>query len=344
MWQMRKDALDGQRRGGRSGSVLRGRYLRFAVGRDAQVRVPHLADVSSRLPGWSYSVPMLRHHLGWWPTNRSISAPAGFATEPSVTDSDARHVEAAAQASPIADISAAELEAAPKVESAPAFTERWHHTSDGARVPALMRLTHTSVFHPGYNRRQPHEAPPSVKVGMLVGCQPIDLAGSGTGLRAKFLAFLKSPDVRTLIEALTGVEPGASWKSLAGHGPRTLEAVLTANEDPLEGVPVASALFLPPTGDESLYGRDGRSATLMLYVEPRTADGHIPPASDLTTWSRRFSLALAAPRAFVGFLGEALGLATSNDPPAQLGVWLQSPQGLSALVDIDGLRVLLRQW
>lgn len=179
---------------------------------------------------------------------------------------------------------------------------------------------------------------------MLVGCQPIDLAGSGTGLRAKFLAFLKSPDVRTLIEALTGVEPGASWKSLAGHGPRTLEAVLTANEDPLEGVPVASALFLPPTGDESLYGRDGRSATLMLYVEPRTADGHIPPASDLTTWSRRFSLALAAPRAFVGFLGEALGLATSNDPPAQLGVWLQSPQGLSALVDIDGLRVLLRQW
>jgi hypothetical protein len=46
-----------------------------------------------------------------------------------------------------------------------------------------------------------------------------------------------------------------SWKNMAGHGLRTLEAALTAGEDPLEGVPACSALFLPPTAGEELYGR-----------------------------------------------------------------------------------------
>jgi hypothetical protein len=105
-------------------------------------------------------------------------------------------------------------------------------------------------------------------------------------------------------------------------------------------VPAASALFLPPTAGESLYGRDGRAATLVLYVEPRTADGQVPPPSDLHTWCQRFSLALATPRAFADFLDRDVGLATSNEPPAQLGVWLQSYQPLTVMVDIDGLQML----
>jgi len=175
---------------------------------------------------------------------------------------------------------------------------------------------------------------------MLVACQPIDPGSSGTELRAKFLAFLNSPTVRTLVEGLTTVDPGMSWKSLAGHGPRTLEAALTANENPTEDVPVASALFLPPTAGETLYMRNGRTATLILYVEPRTADGQVPAASDLLTWSRRFGLALAVPGAFAEFLDSNLQLATSNDPPAQLGIWLQSYQPLTVMVDIDGLHML----
>jgi hypothetical protein len=115
---------------------------------------------------------------------------------------------------------------------------------------------------------------------------------------------------------------------------------LTASQDPVEGVPAASALFLPPTAGESLYGRDDRAATLILYAEPRTADAQMPPASDLATWSRRFSLALAVPRALADFLDKDLGLATSNEPPAQLGVWLQSYQPLTVMVDTDALQVL----
>lgn len=234
----------------------------------------------------------------------------------------------------------AEPESGPAPEPTPPITDRWCHTSDGGKVPSLMRLTHTSMSHPGYGGRQSQETPPSVKIGTLVACEPIDPASSGTELRAKFLVFLNSPPVHAMVAALTDVEPGMSWKNLAGHGPRTLEAALTASPAPLEGVPAASALFLPPMAGESLYGRDGRAATLILYVEPRTADGQVPPASDLATWSRRFSLALAVPRAFADFLDGYLGLATSNEPPAQLGVWLQSYQPLTDMVDTDGLRML----
>jgi len=35
-----------------------------------------------------------------------------------------------------------------------------------------------------------------------------------------------------------------------------------------------------------------------------------------------------------------LGLATSSEPPAQLGVWLQSYKPLTVMVDIDGLQML----
>jgi hypothetical protein len=219
-------------------------------------------------------------------------------------------------------------------------TDRWLHTSDGFKVPSLMRLTQTSMFHPGYMSRTTDATPPSVKIGMLVGCEPIDATMSGTRLRASFLAFLNSPDVRAAVEALTFVDPAPTWKSLAGHGPRTLEAALTAEADPLGGVPTASALFLPPTAGEQPYGRDERQATLVLFVEPRTPGGQVPPASDLATWWRRFSRALAIPATFADFLATDLGAATSNDPPAQFGIWLESHQPLTVMIDTDGLQTL----
>jgi hypothetical protein len=46
-----------------------------------------------------------------------------------------------------------------------------------------MGLTHISMSHPGYGGRQPQETPPLVKIGMLVACQQIDPASSGTELQ-----------------------------------------------------------------------------------------------------------------------------------------------------------------
>jgi hypothetical protein len=167
--------------------------------------------------------------------------------------------------------------------------------------------------HPGY-RGQSQDRGPSIKIGVLVGCQQIDTTSSGSALRAKFVGFLNSPAMRELIGSLTHVAPEAAWTSLAGHGVRTLEAALTVGSNPMEGVPVASALFLPPTG-EALYGRPERTATLVLYIEPRTAEGEVPPAAELATWHRNITLALAAPGAFADFLSKSLGLGTFRRPP-----------------------------
>jgi hypothetical protein len=233
-----------------------------------------------------------------------------------------------------------ELVPADPVTAGPVITDRWRQTSDGGQVPALMSLTHIAMFHPGYGGRQTQDTPPSVKIGMLVACEPIDPAASGTEVRAKFAAFLETEAVRTLIGSLTHVDPGMSWKNLAGNGPRTLEAALTAGDDALEGVPVASALLVPPVAGESLYGRNGRSATLLFYVEPRTVGGQVPPASGLKAWYRRFDLALTIPGAFAEFLAKDLALSTCDDPSAQLGVWLQSYHPLTSMVDPQDLQTL----
>jgi hypothetical protein len=75
-------------------------------------------------------------------------------------------------------------------------------------------------------------------------------------------------------------------------------------------------------------------------VEPETVDGQVPSASNLATWSRRFSQALALPGAFVDFLNGELGATTSNDPPAQCGGWLQSRHQPLTVVDIEDLWLL----
>ena len=329
------------------------RYLRPAGG--------GLAAVSLATAG-AYFVAMITagHPLPWWPyvlllglaalggigylagqpdsdPRQRATAPTATAPEPvGVTEADEYFVTEPADMPPVTE--------APHPPPGPVITDRWHHTSDGARVPALMGMTHTGVTHRAYMERPAQDAPPSVKIGMLVACQPAGPASSGTELRAKFAAVLGCPAMNRLLAALTYVGPGTSWKNLAGNGPRTLEAALTAAENPLEGVPAASALFLPPAPGESLYGRNGRAATLILYIEPRTADGQVPPAVDLAAWHERFRLALAVPQAFADFLAKDLGLATSDDPPAQLGIWLQSTQPLTAMVDTVGLRTLPGSW
>lgn len=236
-------------------------------------------------------------------------------------------------------------ESAPKPEPVPAVTNRWHHTSDGFKVPGLMNLTHTTMSHPGYQGRQTEDERPSIKIGMLVGCEKIDPSSSGSALRAKFLAFLDSARVRELVRSLTFVPPEASWRSLAGNGVRTLEAALMIGDDPTKSVPFASALFLPPTG-EAMYGRPEGTATLVLYVEPQTVlQGEVPPGSDLRKWHQRIRKALTVPGAFANFLSDDLGLGLFGAPPVQFGIWLESHnKPLSTMIDTDGLRTLPGAW
>lgn len=87
------------------------------------------------------------------------------------------------------------------------------------------------------------------------------------------------------------------------------------------------------------YGRDRRCAMLILHVEPHDTEGAFAPTEKPEVWANRFACALEIPEILARFLG-GLSLRTSGEPPAQLGVRLQSPGDIAEMIDITGLKQL----
>jgi hypothetical protein len=219
---------------------------------------------------------------------------------------------------------------------APAATDRWRHTTNGAEAPGLMRLQDAHMSHPGSNGRAPGEAgPPSVRIGVLVACDPLDPTTPPTSqLRASLINFLNRPSVRDLIASLTYVSQGVAWRRWEGHGRMNLEAVLTGADESV--APVAWARLLLPEAGMSTYGSDSRRAEFILCVEPRTANGQPAPALTLSAWHERVVQALGVPASVADFLTEDLGLKTSDDPAAQFGICLIPTRSMAELVDAEG--------
>jgi hypothetical protein len=223
-------------------------------------------------------------------------------------------------------------------QPAPAFTDLWRHTSNGAEAPGLMMITHKGFSHPGY-MMQPPEKPPAVRIGMLVACDPLGVTPTTSDLRDNFLAFLCRSPITELIQGLTYVGDELSWRSYASNGRINNEAVLTASDEQADA-PVVSALMILNEAGLPLYGHDSRVAELVLHVEPRDKDGQPAPAADFKAWHESFVRALAVPGVFAQFLSQDVGIATYDDPPAQLGVQLSAYRSVTQLVDPGGLRTV----
>ncbi|SRR6266542_1977763 len=223
-------------------------------------------------------------------------------------------------------------------EPEPAVTSCWRHTTNGFDVAGLMRIDHVGMSHPGYTRRQPQDRPPSMRVGILVACEPLGPAPPTTELRGRFMSLLVQQEVMELISRLGDIGKDARWRPWGGHGRINMEAALASeNEDE---APVASALLLLPEVGMSAYGRDTRYAELVLDIELRDANGDPAPAMTLPVLHDRFVRALALPEALAGFLTQSLGLATADDPPSQAGVWLKTPRSMTEVVDTEGFKSL----
>src|SRR5258708_3113221 len=186
----------------------------------------------------------------------------------------------------------------------PAVTDRWRHTTNGFEVPGLMNITHVGMSHPRYIMRPIGDKPPSVRIGMLVACDPLRPSPSTSDLRSRFLGFLTSALIMELVSALSHVGGDVSWTPLGGRGRFNLEAVLAGeNEDE---APVASALLLLPEAGMDSYGRDSRYAELVLDVEPRNPEGDPAPPVNLAAWHKRFTSALTLPTLLGHFLATDL--------------------------------------
>jgi hypothetical protein len=217
----------------------------------------------------------------------------------------------------------------PAVLAGPAMTHWWRAATDDVST-GLLQLQNNTISHPAYMSRSPQEnPPPSVRIGMMVACSPLDpLTPPTSEIRAKLLAFLGQPPLIDLVRSLTDVREGLAWRAWDDNPRFNFGAILSPPDS--DEAPVAWARLLVPEKATRRYGRDPRCANLVLYVEPRTR-----PAS-LVTWYERFAQSLRVPATLVTFLRQQLGLSTSSDPLAEAGVWLRAPQALTELVDIDG--------
>jgi hypothetical protein len=227
----------------------------------------------------------------------------------------------------------AEPEQATQIPHRPAFTERWHFTSDGFEATPLMNMVSTAM--PGYMMSQ--DQPPFARIGVCVACDPISSDASSSQIGARFLEFLSRGPVAELLSELTGVGGEITWTRLAGNGALRLEAVLG---DPNDARPVASAMLLPPVTGMRLYGRADGIACLWLHVEAHAPDGSPPPPAGLHDWHKRLHLAVSLAAPFAQFLVNDVGVATRDEPTARVGVMLQTRGPMSDLVDPGELRVL----
>ena len=224
-------------------------------------------------------------------------------------------------------------------EPAPAVTDHWRHTTDGAEVPSLMRISHKGFSHPGYLRPHPDQ-PASIRIGALVASDPLGPAPTTTELRSRMVTFLASPRLLGIVSEYSHIQSQARWTGLAGNGRLLLEAALMPQDQPENQAPVASAMLLLPEPGRTRVGSDPRYAEFVLHIEPRTQDSAPAPPAGLAQWRDRFTQALAIPGALAHLLTSDLALATTAEPPAQLGIWLNAPRTLSELVDIGSLKPL----
>lgn len=225
---------------------------------------------------------------------------------------------------------------------APAYTDRWRVTSNGFEVPALLRLGDYASPQPAWTAQAPGREPASMRIGALIACEPLGAEPPTPELGRLFLLFLDSPGVREPIASVTHIHGEAAWTRWAGNGRMNLEAGLTdrrvTGDSP--GAFVAWARLLLPEVGMSSYGRDPRYAELIINIEPRRADGGPVEPADIRVWHERLTKALSIPDALEHYLTETLGLTTSDDPAAQLGVQLKTPHSMAELVSFEGLKIL----
>jgi hypothetical protein len=207
------------------------------------------------------------------------------------------------------------------------ITDRWQVTTDGirARAPALAM----EIALPGTTyMRQPGDRPPWVRFVVPIACGPVGDEPDWPRIRAASGAFLQTPAVAGLLADLAHIGQDASWARQATSTSSIIDMVL--------GDGVASARLELPDGIRR-HGRAEGYALLVVYVEPRDADG--TPASP-SSWRRQFERALQFPGAFAALLSGELGLTVSGEPPAQAGIRLEAPRDVTELVDITDLAAL----
>jgi hypothetical protein len=219
----------------------------------------------------------------------------------------------------------ARLVSARRRQRRPAFTDSWRHTTDGMEASALMTSLQRVFSHPS----QGGPKVPSVTIATLVACDHLGEAPGASQLRDLFLQFLGEPPVSEFVRAITGASKNATWRSYAGNGRLTNEAVLVDGD---AETPVASAIMLLSDGADHRFGHDSRCAELVVGMRSGVGQRRLEPTG-LEHWHHRLVGAVSIVTAFASFIDGDVGLPTHDDPAAQLGIRLDACRTIRELVD-----------
>lgn len=215
-----------------------------------------------------------------------------------------------------------------------AFTESWRHTADGFAASPLMNMVNTAM--PGHLGSPDRE--PFVRVGVCVACEPVPSDASSSQMGARFIEFLSRDPVAELVSAVTDSGADIGWQRRAGNGTLRFDAVMGGRDEGAR--PPASAMLLPPAKGLRLHRRSDDIACLWLQIDPMLEDGSPAPPATLAAWHERIVQAVSVGSALADFLAKNRVLATRDDPAARVGLMLQTPGTMTALVDTGELRVL----
>lgn len=219
----------------------------------------------------------------------------------------------------------------------PLIDNRWRYTTDGLQAQPVTVAMEIAI--PGTSPLKLPEfgvdGQPWVRCVAAVACSPISEDDDPDDHYIRFESLLFDALVmKGLIDSLTTYRGEVDWQRWAATRPGVHEAVLGTYKENV--APIASAHLELPTGGPPPFGRDARYATLILYVEPRTADGRPAAPQSPQFWNELIERALWLPRELAKLLDD-LGLQPSGAQAAKLGVRLEANRDIAEMVAMTGL-------
>jgi TIR domain/SEC-C motif len=210
--------------------------------------------------------------------------------------------------------------------SAQAITDRWRFTTDDVDAPLLARMDFKRFDFPVYSRPT---LPPYMRVQTLVACNRLGKDPKPQKLQSLFRGLLAQPPINELLRDVYIFDPGLVWQSRATDRRSHLEADLS-HGDLSQSPPKASAILLLPEADRN-------HAELSFHV-----DFSVMSYVFLPDWNRRITCILGVVGELANFLTDYLGLTTSNNPAAEVGILLRHPHSLLGMAttgfDIEAMR------
>lgn len=205
----------------------------------------------------------------------------------------------------------------------------WRYTSNGFESGQMMTTLQKSPSLPG-TPMAGEEKYSSIKIGVIIACDPLGSVPGTSQLRDEFIVFLRHAPISTFMTEVLSEYIGGAWEIASSNGRLSNAAVFTPHD---QHNYLAWALLILREDDNPSFGSDPRYAELIVQVELRAENGSSAPVKNFSAWHNVLLQTLTIAPAFAKFLSDQAKVLVYNEPPAQVGVRFEAPMRLSEMID-----------